>query len=223
MTCSLLFASFHRVSLLCAVASACVGISSSSPSSVPATQQHQPRSDDAATAEGFGAALWSVLDGVSLTARDGKSVVNPLPADRVALQASAADPRHKNALLDGLLADRVEEFVSTRTAVLMNESAEQEGRSRKKKLEIFRKALALAGMLIFSAAGSVIVKSIALTAITALMASKFAIGLYAILTLGKILQDYQNNHSGKPAPEYFDRIMQIDDHNTAATAYHSVL
>lgn len=142
---------FRRISFLCAVAaSACIGVTSTS---VPA---YQP--PDNASPGGFGAALWSALngcivsdevvvclkskaltaldralakptfnivEGVTLRARDGKSLVDPLQADHVALVA-AKDPDHKRTLLDEIFAKRLDEFVSTRT-VELNGLAEHEG------------------------------------------------------------------------------------------------
>lgn len=96
------------------------------------------------------------------------------------------------------------------------------GRGAKKYRLIFRNALIMASLLIISTVGSVVFKSITLTAFTALLASKFALVLYTVLTLGKTIQEH---HNGKPGSGYFDRIMHSDDHNVAAAssatvAYH---
>lgn len=61
----------------------------------------------------------TVADGVSLAARAGKSLADPQAdkADRAALDA-AKDPEQKNALLDDMLASRMNRLMSTRTIVL---------------------------------------------------------------------------------------------------------
>jgi len=69
----------------------------------------------------------TLADGVTLTARAGKSLaVDPQAdrADRTALDA-APDADSKNALLDDMLASRMERLMSTRTIVL--DGADQEG------------------------------------------------------------------------------------------------
>lgn len=68
-----------------------------------------------------------IVDGVSLAARAGKSLTVAEPsaekADRAALDA-ARDPEHKNALLDDMLAGRVDRLMSTRTIVLDGQEGE---------------------------------------------------------------------------------------------------
>jgi len=69
----------------------------------------------------------TVAEGVTLTARAGKSLaVDPQAerADRAALEA-ATDADSKNALLDDMLASRMDRLMSTRTIVL--DGAGQEG------------------------------------------------------------------------------------------------
>jgi len=72
----------------------------------------------------------TLADGVTLTARAGKSLaVDPQAdrADRAALDA-APDADSKNALLDDMLASRMDRLMSTRTIVL--DGAGQEGERR---------------------------------------------------------------------------------------------
>ncbi|XP_008189381.2 uncharacterized protein LOC103311519, partial [Acyrthosiphon pisum] len=72
----------------------------------------------------------TVADGVTLTARAGKSLaVDPQAdrADHAALDA-APDADSKNALLDDMLANRMDRLMSTRTIVL--DGAGQEGERR---------------------------------------------------------------------------------------------
>lgn len=76
----------------------------------------------------------ALADGVSLAARAGKALqaaVDPQAekADRVALDA-AKDPERRNALLDEMLANRVDRLVSTRTIVL-DAPVGQEGESNR--------------------------------------------------------------------------------------------
>jgi len=75
----------------------------------------------------LGKSALTVVDGVTLTARAGKSLaVDPQAdrADRAALDA-APDADSKNALLDDMLATRMDRLMSTRTIVL--DGAGQEG------------------------------------------------------------------------------------------------
>lgn len=69
----------------------------------------------------------AIADGVALSARSGKSLVDPQTekADRAALD-SAKDSGHKSALLDNMIANRLDQLMSTRTIVL-EESGTQEG------------------------------------------------------------------------------------------------
>lgn len=75
-----------------------------------------------------------IAEGVSLAARAGKSLPAHEPsaeqADRAALDA-ARDPDHKNALLDDMLAGRVDRLMSTRTIVLDGQEGEVYLRSRR--------------------------------------------------------------------------------------------
>jgi len=75
----------------------------------------------------------TVVDGVTLTARAGKSLqaVDPQAdrADRAALDA-APDADSKSALLDDMLASRMDRLMSTRTIVL-DGAAGQEGELRR--------------------------------------------------------------------------------------------
>lgn len=79
----------------------------------------------------LGKPVLTVAGGVTLTARAGKSLqaVDPQAdrADRAALDA-APDADTKNALLDDMLASRMDRLVSTRTIVL--DGAGQEGERR---------------------------------------------------------------------------------------------
>jgi hypothetical protein len=75
----------------------------------------------------LGKSAITVTDGLTLTARAGKSLsVDPQAerADRAALDA-APDADAKNALLDDMLASRMDRLMSTRTIVL--DGAGQEG------------------------------------------------------------------------------------------------
>lgn len=70
----------------------------------------------------------AITDGVTLSARTGKSLpvdVQAEKADRAALDA-AEDSDKKNALLDEMLASRMDRLMSTRTIVL-DGAANQEG------------------------------------------------------------------------------------------------
>lgn len=69
----------------------------------------------------------SVADGLTLATRTGKSLVDPQTdkADRAALDATN-DPDQKNALLDDMLASRLDRLLTTRTVVL-DSPADQEG------------------------------------------------------------------------------------------------
>lgn len=66
-----------------------------------------------------------IADGVSLTARVGKSLAEPSTEkdDRAALDA-AKDSDHKNALLDDMLTGRMDKLISTRTIVLDGQEGE---------------------------------------------------------------------------------------------------
>lgn len=67
----------------------------------------------------------AVADGVALAARDSKSLADPLTekVDRAALEA-ARDLDHKSAMLDTMLANRMNEFMSTRAIVLDTQEGE---------------------------------------------------------------------------------------------------
>jgi len=67
-----------------------------------------------------------LAEGVALSARAGKSLQDAQAekADRAALDAVASDPDRKNALLDDMLASRMDRLMSTRTIVL---DGDQEG------------------------------------------------------------------------------------------------
>lgn len=71
----------------------------------------------------------AIADGVALSARAGKAMVfdqQAEKADRAALEA-AKDADQKNALLDDMLANRMDRLVSSRTIVLDGSIADQEG------------------------------------------------------------------------------------------------
>lgn len=69
----------------------------------------------------------TVVDGVALFARSGKALPVDVQAeknDRAALDA-AKDPDQKNALLDDMLFNRMEQIVSTRTIVMDGPNGEE--------------------------------------------------------------------------------------------------
>lgn len=67
----------------------------------------------------------AIADGVALAARDSKSLADPLTekVDRAALEA-AKDSDHKSSLLDTMLANRLNELMSTRAIVLDTQEGE---------------------------------------------------------------------------------------------------
>lgn len=71
----------------------------------------------------------AIADGVALSARAGKSLTvdqQAEKADRMALEA-AKDSDQKNALLDDMLANRMDRLMSSRTIVLDGSVTDQEG------------------------------------------------------------------------------------------------
>lgn len=75
----------------------------------------------------------TLVDGLALSVRSAKSLADPHAeqADRAALD-SAKDPAHKNALLDDMLASRMDKLMTTRTIVV---DGGQEGNYRVMSLQ----------------------------------------------------------------------------------------
>ncbi|XP_060858096.1 uncharacterized protein LOC132935527 [Metopolophium dirhodum] len=138
----------------------------------------------------LGKPVVTVAGGVTLTARAGKSLqaVDPQAdqADRTALDA-APDADSKNALLDDMLANRMDRLMSTRTIVL--DGSGQEG--RKKKDKAMQQALMMAGMMAAGIMGPMALKIIALMAGKALLLSKIALLLSGLMMLKKLFQPQQ--------------------------------
>ncbi|KAL5236582.1 hypothetical protein ACI65C_003992 [Semiaphis heraclei] len=245
------------LSLICAIASAVIGIATSVPPPPPPQQLqqqqqllqlHQQRHEEGAGSMGLSAVLWSVLDdcfgdvdsatvclkskaltaldralgkpaltladGVTLTARAGKSLaVDPQAdrTDRAALDA-APDADSKNSLLNDMLASRMDRLVSTRTIVL--DGAGQEG--RKKKDKAMQQAIMMAGMMAAGVMGPMAMKIIALMAGKALLLSKIALLLSGMMMLKKLSQPQQISRHDTELPasgHYYDH--NIDAHHVA--------
>ncbi|XP_025195709.1 uncharacterized protein LOC112594910 [Melanaphis sacchari] len=152
----------------------------------------------------------TLADGVTLAARAGKSLqaVDPQAerADRAALDA-APDADAKNALLDDMLANRMDSLMSTRTIVL--DGAGQEG--RKKKDKAMQQAMMMAGMTAAAVMGPMALKIIALIAVKALLLSKIALVLSGIMVLKKLMQPQQGGGHETESPSHHGRSMQLDD------------
>ncbi|XP_015367859.1 PREDICTED: uncharacterized protein LOC107164520 [Diuraphis noxia] len=152
----------------------------------------------------------TLADGVTLTARAGKSLaVDPQAerADRAALDA-APDADSKNALLDDMLASRMDRLMSTRTIEL--DGADQEG--RKKKDKGMQQAMMMAGMTAAAVMGPMALKIIALIAVKALLISKIALVLSGIVVLKKLMQSQQGGggHETESPSHHHGRSMQLD-------------
>ncbi|XP_027844277.2 uncharacterized protein LOC114125004 [Aphis gossypii] len=165
----------------------------------------------------------TVVDGVTLTARAGKSLQATDPqadrADRAALDA-APDADSKSALLDDMLASRMDRLMSTRTIVL-DGAAGQEGRGKKKD-KAMQQAMMMAGMMAAGVMGPMALKIIALMAGKALLVSKIALVLSGIIALKKLFQPQQSSGGGgghehivesAPSGHHYGR--SIDAHRAA--------
>ncbi|XP_026818596.1 uncharacterized protein LOC113557333 [Rhopalosiphum maidis] len=152
----------------------------------------------------------TVAEGVTLAARAGKSLaVDPQAerADRAALDA-APDADAKNALLDDMLASRMDRLMSTRTIVM--DGAGQEG--RKKKDKAIQQAMMMAGMTAAAIMGPMALKIIALIAVKALLLSKIALVLSGIMVLKKLIQPQQGGgHETESSSHHYGRSMQLED------------
>ncbi|XP_060856963.1 uncharacterized protein LOC132934653 [Metopolophium dirhodum] len=156
----------------------------------------------------------TVADGVTLAARVGKSLaVDPQAdrADRAALDA-ASDADSKNALLDDMLANRMDRLMSTRTIML--DGASQEG--RKKKDKAIQQAMMMAGMMAAAVMGPMAFKILALIAGKALLLSKIALVLSGIIALKKLLQPQQGGHETESVSHHYGRSLQkLEAHDVA--------
>lgn len=157
----------------------------------------------------------TLVDGVTLTARAGKSLAvadqQADRADRAALDA-APDADTKNALLDDMLASRVDRLVSTRTIVL--DGAGQEG--RKKKDKAMQQAMMMAGMMAAAVMGPMAFKMLALIAGKALLLSKIALMLSGIIALKKLLQPQQGGHETESVSHHYGRSLRpLEAHGMA--------
>ncbi|CAI6357862.1 unnamed protein product [Macrosiphum euphorbiae] len=157
----------------------------------------------------------TVADGVTLTARAGKSLqavdLQADQADRAALDA-APDADSKNSLLDDMLANRMDRLMSTRTIVL--DGAGQEG--RKKKDKAMQQALMMAGMMAAGVVGPMALKMIALMAGKALLLSKIALLLSGLMMLKKLFQPQQmSGHDTELLPSGYHYGRSIEAHHEA--------
>ncbi|XP_050426876.1 uncharacterized protein LOC126837115 [Adelges cooleyi] len=153
----------------------------------------------------------NIVDGVALTARTGKSVADPHDEekDRAALDATK-DADQKDALLDDMIANRVDRLMATRTIVL-DGLLGQEG--RKKKDKGMQQAMMMAGMMAAAIMGPMAFKMVALMAGKALLISKIALVLSGIIALKKLLQP-QQSHESESVSHHYGRSLQLD--STAA-------
>ncbi|XP_022166871.1 uncharacterized protein LOC111031299 [Myzus persicae] len=152
----------------------------------------------------------TLTDGVTLAARAGKSLaVDPQAdrADRAALD-SAPDADSKNAMLDDMLASRMDRLMSTRTIVL--DGVDQEG--RKKKDKGMQQAMMMAGMTAAAVMGPMALKIIALIAVKALLISKIALVLSGIMVLKKLMQPQQGGggHETESPSHHYGRSLQLE-------------
>ncbi|CAI6357148.1 unnamed protein product [Macrosiphum euphorbiae] len=142
----------------------------------------------------LGKSAVTLTEGVTLAARAGKSLAfDPQAdrADRAALDA-APDDDSKNAMLDDMLANRMDRLMSTRTIVL--DGVDQEG--RKKKDKGMQQAIMMAGMTAAAVMGPMALKIIALISVKALLISKIALVLSGIMVLKKLMQPQQGGGGG---------------------------
>uniref|UniRef100_A0A2S2NPA5 Uncharacterized protein n=1 Tax=Schizaphis graminum TaxID=13262 RepID=A0A2S2NPA5_SCHGA len=161
----------------------------------------------------LGKSAITVADGLTLTARAGKSLsVDPQAerADRAALDA-APNADAKNALLDDMLASRMDKLMSTRTIVM--DGAGQEG--RKKKDKAMQQAMMMAGMMAAAVMGPMAFKILALIAGKALLLSKIALVLSGIIALKKLLQPQQGGHESESSHHYGRSMQQLEAHDVA--------
>ncbi|KAF0761963.1 Uncharacterized protein FWK35_00021949 [Aphis craccivora] len=165
----------------------------------------------------------TVVDGVTLTARAGKSLqaVDPQAdrADRAALDA-APDADSKSALLDDMLASRMDRLMSTRTITCINRYGLRAAGRGKKKDKAIQQAMMMAGMMAAGVMGPMALKIIALMAGKALLVSKIALVLSGIIALKKLFQPQQSSGGGHehvvesaPSGHHYGR--SIDAHRAA--------
>ncbi|XP_060857591.1 uncharacterized protein LOC132935143 [Metopolophium dirhodum] len=161
----------------------------------------------------LGKSAVTLTEGVTLTARAGKSLaVDPQAdrADRAALDA-APDADSKNAMLDDMLASRMDRLMSTRTIVL--DGVDQEG--RKKKDKGIQQAIMMAGMTAAAVMGPMALKIIALISVKALLISKIALVLSGIIVLKKLIQPQQGGGGGHETESHqshhYGRSIQLED------------
>uniref|UniRef100_A0A2S2Q173 Transmembrane protein n=1 Tax=Sipha flava TaxID=143950 RepID=A0A2S2Q173_9HEMI len=153
-----------------------------------------------------------IADGLVLAARAGKSLtIDPHAekADRAALDA-VKDSNRKSAMLDDMLATRMETLMSSRTIVL-DGAVGQEG--RKKKDKAMQQAMMMAGMMAAAVMGPMALKIIMLMAGKALLLSKIALVLSGIIALKKLLQPQQSGHESES--HHYGRSLQLDAHDMA--------
>ncbi|VVC37916.1 Protein of unknown function DUF1676 [Cinara cedri] len=161
----------------------------------------------------------TIAGGVSLASRAGKSLADPSTekADRAALDA-AKDPEHKSAMLDDMLANRVDMLMATKSIVL-DGLAVQEGRSKKKEQKAFQMAIMMAGMTAVAVMGPMAFGFIAMLAAKALLISKIALVLSGIIALKKLLQPQQGGHETEAvqvsSSHHYGRSMNLDAHDMA--------
>ncbi|VVC37913.1 Protein of unknown function DUF1676 [Cinara cedri] len=168
----------------------------------------------------------AIANGVSLSCRAGRS---PQPdhslaaeADRAALNA-AGDPDRKNALLDRMIADRMDALVATRTIVLQDGSVVQEGRGKKKQQKTIRQAFMMAGLMAVAILVPMAFSFVALFTTKALLVSKIALVASSILAFKKLLQPSKSSAGGGhkieivPEPHYVAH--EPNAHNTAYSSY----
>ncbi|VVC35073.1 Protein of unknown function DUF1676 [Cinara cedri] len=164
----------------------------------------------------------AVANGVSLSSRAGRSLqidASAEEADRAALLA-AKDPDHKNALLDDMLASRLDTLVSTKTIVL-DGSAVQEGRGKKKQQKSIQQAIMMAGIMAVAVLVPMSFSFIALLTAKALLVSKIALVMASLLSLKKLLQPHQStSHSIEVVPEpHYNHNAEHDAHSSHNMAY----
>ncbi|XP_050062638.1 uncharacterized protein LOC114125013 [Aphis gossypii] len=158
----------------------------------------------------LGKSAVTLADGLTLSARAGKSLaVDPQAerAERAALDA-APDADSKSALLDDMLASRMDRLMSTRTIVM--DGAGQEGRGKKKD-KAMQQAMMMAGMTAAAVMGPMALKIIALIAAKALLLSKIALVLSGITVLKKLMQPQQGGgHETESSSHHYGRSMQLE-------------
>ncbi|XP_050527242.1 uncharacterized protein LOC126897572 [Daktulosphaira vitifoliae] len=159
----------------------------------------------------------NIMEGVALTARTAKSVVDNSSEnnDRVILE-STKDVDQKDALLDDMIANRVDKLMATRTIVL-DGLLGQEG--RKKKDKGMQQAMMMAGMMAAAIMGPMAFKMVALMAGKALLISKIALVLSGIIALKKLLQPQQGGESHESVSHHYGRSLEVDSAAAQNMAY----